>query len=104
MQNPGLFKQLIQQMVRSDYQKKQYGRYVLLSAHIHAMVESNIISRADVLSNMSEFVRLLTELLGDNVCYKKFHQQYHNPTLHQYNMIDAYKEVYMDYKNKAACI
>lgn len=104
MQNQRLFEQLIQKMVLCDYQKKQYGRYVLLSAHIHAMVESKIISRADVMSNLCEFTRLLTMILGEHVCYKKFHQQYHNPTHHQNDMIDEYKEVYMDYKNKEVCM
>ena len=104
MQNQKLFEQLIQQMVLTDYQKNRYGRYVLLSAHIHAMEESKIISKADVLGNLSEFTRLLTMILGENVCYKKFHQQYHNPTHHQFDMIDEYKEVYMDYKNKEVCM
>ena len=104
MQNQQLFEQLIQQMVLTDYQKNRYGRYVLLSAHIHAMEESKIISTADVLSNQSEFTRLLTMILGENVCYKKFHQQYHNHTHHQFDMIDEYKEVYMDYKNKEVCM
>ena len=68
------------------------------------MEESKIISTADVLSNQSEFTRLLTMILGENVCYKKFHQQYHNPTNHQFDMIDEYKEFYMDYKNKEVCM
>ena len=104
MKNRDLFEQLIKENVLEKFQKNRYGRYVLLSAHIHAMEESKIISTADVLSNLSEFVRLLTEILGENVCYKKFHQQYHNPTHHQYDMIDEYKEIYVDYKNKAACM
>ena len=104
MQNQQLFEQLIQQMVLTDYQKNRSGRYVLLSAHIHAMEESKIISKADVLGNLSEFTRLLTMILGEIVCYKKFHQQYHNPTHHQFDMIDEYKEVYMDYKNKEVCM
>ena len=90
MKNRDLFEQLIKENVLEKFQKNRYGRYVLLSAHIQAMEECKIISRADVMSNLSEFARLLTEILGENVCYKKFHQQYHNPTHHQYDMIDEY--------------
>jgi len=94
MKNQQLFEQLIREMVLHTYQKNRYGRYVLLSAHIHAMEECKIISRADVLNNMSDFARLLTEILGEDVSYKKFHQQYHNPSSHQYDMIDEYIVVY----------
>ena len=95
MQNQRLFEQLIRENVLEHFQKNRYGRYVLLSAHIHAMEESKIISKADVLSNLSEFTRRLTKILGEDVSYKKLHKQYHYPTNHQYDMIDEYKEVYV---------
>lgn len=90
MKNRDLFEQLIKENVLEKFQKNRYGRYVLLSAHIQAMEECKIISRADVLNNMSDFVRTLTSILGEQVNYKKFHQQYHNPTNHQYQIIDEY--------------
>lgn len=104
MQNQRLFEQLIQENVSEYFHKNRYGRYVLLSAHIHAMEESKIISKADVLSNLSEFARRLTKILGKDVNYKKLHKQYHNPTNHQYDMIDKYTEIFADFKNKAVCM
>jgi hypothetical protein len=94
MKNRDLFEQLIQENVLENFQKNRYGRYALLSAHIHAMEACKIISRADVLSNMSDFTRLLTQILGEEINYKKFHHQYHNPTHHQFDMIDEYITTY----------
>lgn len=94
MKNRDLFEQLIKENVLEKFQKNRYGRYVLLSAHIQAMEECKIITRADVLNNMSDFVRTLTNILGEPVNYKKFHYQYHNPTSHQFDMIDEYITTY----------
>lgn len=94
MKNRDLFEQLIQENVLENFQKNRYGRYALLSAHIHAMEACKIISRADVLNNMSDFTRLLTQILGEEISYKKFHHQYHNQTRHQFDMIDEYIATY----------
>lgn len=77
-------RQLIEQHVQPSFHNNQYGKYVYLFAHVHAMEQCSIIHTVDVIGNFAAFCRLLAEMLQvDHFDSKKAYERYHYPSPHQ---------------------